>query len=563
MDHLQETGARRARWPVPQFVTGLLASFSTTGLIVGVLFFAASLTPSLIPRPYVIQAVISGLSLSAGYAIGVFLRWLWSYLELPDVRPKTGLIVKLLAALGCSLVVLTFLWRTAEWQNTVRTIMGLEPVESAEPFKLGLIAAVVFIVIVLLARLFRLTFRFLARRFEYVLTRPLAKFAAIAAAVALFWSATDGVIFRYALHAADSSFQRLDALIDPDVAPPTDPMKTGSGASLMTWDELGRQGRQYIASGPSAGDIGTFFGGEAKEPLRVYAGLNSAETAKERAKLALDELKRVGGFERSNLVVIVPTGTGWIDPPGVDSLEYLLKGDVASVAVQYSYLTSWLSLLVEPEYGAETADALFDAVYGYWTTLPKDKRPRLYLYGLSLGSMNSQGSVDPFDIISDPFQGALWVGSPFPTKTWLQITGNRNPGSPEWRPLYRDGSVIRFTNQENTLAIPGAEWGNVRIVYLQYASDPITFFDPYSFYREPDWMKAPRGPDVSPALRWYPVVTMFQLLADMAMATTTPIGYGHVYAPEHYIDAWMQMVAPPGVTEDDAARLKAQLKGRY
>lgn len=56
---------------------------------------------------------------------------------------------------------------------------------------------------------------------------------------------------------------------------------------------------------------------------------------------------------------------------------------------------------------------------------------------------------------------------------------------------------------------------------------------------------------------------MFQLLADMAMGTTTPIGYGHVYAPEHYIDAWMQVVDPPGVTADDAVRLKALLKGRY
>ncbi|WP_457585577.1 alpha/beta hydrolase [Ensifer canadensis] len=563
MDHLEEIGLRRARWPVPRFVSGLWASLSTTGLIVAVAFFAASLTPSLIPRPYVIQAMISGLSLSAGYAIGVFLRWLWSYLELPDVRPKTGLFLKLAAALGCGIFALTFLWRAAEWQNTVRSLMGLDPVESAEPFKLGLIAAVVFIVIVLLVRLFRLTFRFLAKRFEYVLTRPLAKVTAIAAAIALFWSATDGVIFRYALHVADSSFQRLDALIDPDVAPPTDPMKTGSGASLMTWDELGRQGRQFIASGPSAGDIGAFFSGEAKEPLRVYAGLNSAETAKERAKLALEELKRVGGFERSNLMIVVPTGTGWVDPPGLDSVEYLLKGDVASVAVQYSYLASWLSLLVEPEYGGETADALFDAVYGYWTTLPKDKRPRLYLYGLSLGSMNSQGSVDPFGILSDPFQGALWVGTPFPTRTWLSVTAGRNPGSPEWLPRYRDGSVIRFTGQQNALEIPGAVWGNVRIVYLQYASDPITFFDAHSFYREPDWMKAPRGHDVSPDLRWFPVVTMFQLLADAATGTTTPIGYGHVYAPEHYIDAWMEVVDPPGVTTDDATRLKALLKGRY
>lgn len=561
MDHMQETP--RSTWKGLRFLSTLLASFSTTGLIVGVLFFAMSLTPSLIPRPNMVQAVISGLSLGAGYAVGVLLRWLWSLLDLPEIGGRTGRMVKLVAAFGCAAVILTFLWRAAGWQNTVREIMGLDPVESAEPFKLGLIAALVFVGIVLLARLFRLTFRFLTRRFEYVLTRPLAKVAGVVAALALFWSAADGIIFRYALHAMDSSFQRLDALIDPDVAPPIDPLKTGSGASLMVWDELGRQGRQFVASGPAAKDIGAFFGGEAKEPLRVYVGLNSAKAARERAGLALEELKRVGGFERANLLIVVPTGTGWVDPAGLDTLEYLLKGDVASVAVQYSYLSSWLSLLVEPEYGSETANALFDAVYGYWTTLPKDARPKLYLYGLSLGSMNSQGSVDPFDIISDPFQGALWVGSPFPTKTWLQVTENRNHGSPEWRPLYRDGSVIRFTSQENALELPGAQWGNVRIVYLQYASDPITFFDPASFYREPDWMKAPRGADVSPALRWFPVVTMVQLLADMGLATTSPIGYGHVYAPEHYIDAWMQVVAPPGVSTADAERLKALLKGRY
>lgn len=157
---------------MPRFLSTLLASFSTTGLIVGVFFFAMSLTPSLIPRPYVVQAVISGLSLSAGYAIGVLLRWLWSLLDLPEIRGRTGLTVKVLAALGCTAVALAFLWRTAYWQNTVRQIMGLDPVESAEPFKLGLIAALVFVAIVLIARLFRLTFRFLTRRFEHVLTQP-------------------------------------------------------------------------------------------------------------------------------------------------------------------------------------------------------------------------------------------------------------------------------------------------------------------------------------------------------------------------------------------------------
>ena len=115
------------------------------------------------------------------------------------------------------------------------------------------------------------------------------------------------------------------------------------------------------------------------EPIRVYVGLRSAETAAERAKLALEELKRVGAFDRSALVVATPTGTGWVDSTRSDSVEYLLHGDVASVAMQYSYLSSPLTLFVDPDYGAETARALFNAVYGYWRTLPKDRRPKFYL----------------------------------------------------------------------------------------------------------------------------------------------------------------------------------------
>ena len=131
-----------------------------------------------------------------------------------------------------------------------------------------------------------------------------------------------------------------------------------------------------------------------------------------------------------SLIVVVPTGTGWVDPAAMDTVEYLHHGDVASVALQYSYLTSWLSLLVEPNYGAEAGEALFKAVYGYWTTLPKETRPKLYLHGLSLGAMNSERSADLFDVIGDPFQGALWSGPPFESAGWKSVTAGRDPGSP-------------------------------------------------------------------------------------------------------------------------------------
>lgn len=198
----------------------------------------------------------------------------------------------------------------------------------------------------------------------------------------------------------------------------------------MKWDEPGRAGREFVASGPTAEQISAFTGWPARDSVRVYVGLRGADTPRARAKLAIDELKRQRGFERSILIIITPTGTGWIDPAAIDSVEYLHDGDVAGVAMQYSYLNSPLSLLFQPDYGAAAAQALFAEIYGYWTTLPRDKRPRLYLHGLSLGAMNSERSAELFETIGDPIAGALWSGAPFESRIWRSITANRNQGSP-------------------------------------------------------------------------------------------------------------------------------------
>ena len=263
------------------------------------------------------------------------------------------------------------------------------------------------------------------------------------------------------------------------------------------------------------------------------------------------------------LIVITPTGTGWVDPAAMDSVEVLHGGDVASVALQYSYLSSPLSLLAQPEYGAEAAKALFAEIYGYWTSLPKDRRPKLYLHGLSLGAMNSERSADMYTMIGDPIAGALWSGPPFESRNWRAITDSRNTGTPEWLPQFRDGSIVRFMNQQGSPVPAGQPWGPMRIVYLQYASDPIVFFSYRDLYRRPDWLQQPRGPDVSPDLRWYPVVTMLQIALDMAVATTTPMGHGHVYAPEDYVDAWVAVTDVTGWTPEALAGLKLHFKEAF
>jgi uncharacterized membrane protein len=538
-------------------------SFSACGLLLGTLFFAASLTPTLLPRNLLTQGVVSGSSLAVGYGIGVFGGWLWAYMELPQHKGRLGGVTKLAAATGCAVVVVISLWQAAGWQNSIRELMGLELVDTVYPLTVTPIALAVFGILIALARLFRLTLHFVAVRVNRFLPGRTSYVIGVIAAIALFWLVFDGVLFRVALRVADASFKEYDALIEPETEPPTNPLKTGSRASLLGWDKLGRQGRRFISLGPTRQDIGAFSGKNALDPVRVYVGLRSADTLEARAKLALEELRRVGGFERPVLIVITPTGTGWVDPAAMDSLEYLHDGAVASVALQYSYLASWLYLLVDPGYGADASRALFKEIYGYWTTLPKDNRPRLYLHGLSLGAKHSQESTDLIEVLGDPFAGALWSGPPHSSRLWSLLTDRRNPGSPVWLPRFRDGSFVRFMNQHGEAADPASGpstvWGPMRVVYLQYASDPVTVFDYRSLYREPDWMRPPRGPDVSPQVRWYPVVTLLQLVVDKFMATAAPSGHGHVFAPAHYMNAWIEVTDVRTWSPQEIARLNQHL----
>ena len=535
-------------------------SFSPVGILLGTLFFAASLTPSLLPRTTLVQGALSGVSFAIGYAIGVGIEWLWRYVELPRLRSGVWYALTVITACICTIIAIIFLWRTAEWQNSIRSVMKMEPVATAGPLEIGLIAVAGFVVLLAAGKLFQLTIRMIVSKLYHVMPRRLAHVLGIVAAILLFWSVINGVLFRAALHAADSSFAKFDALIEVEREKPGEG-KTGGSSSLLNWDELGRAGREFIASAPTRDQLQAFLGTEAKEPIRVYVGLRSAENVEERAKLALQELKRVGGFDRATLVVITPTGTGWVDPAAADTLEYLQRGDVASVAMQYSYLSSPLTLFVDPDYGAETARALFSTIYGYWLTLPKERRPRLYLHGLSLGAMNSEQSTELFEVLGDPYDGALWSGPPYPSRLWRSLTAARNPGSPAWLPSVSDSRFVRFMNQDGTRVSKDTPWGPMRVVYLQYASDAITFFDYHDFYRPPEWLD-PRGPDVSPELTWYPIVTALQIAVDTALATSAPVGYGHVFAPEHYINAWIEVMDIRDWSETEVERLKRHLSRR-
>ena len=256
------------------------------------------------------------------------------------------------------------------------------------------------------------------------------------------------------------------------------------------------------------------------------------------------------------------TGSGGIDPNATRALEYLHNGNTAIAAFQYSYLPSWISLLVDQEVAKESSTVFLETVHDYWRHLPEAERPKLHLFGVSLGSYGSEASSTSIRTIGDPVDGAVWAGPTFVNEQWNFTRDNRDAGSPAWLPIYDSGAVIRFTGRGDDLGLPAGPWNeDTRFVYIQHPSDPVSFFSFDLMFHEPDWLQEPRSDEMSSDMRWYPFVTFWQVAMDLPMAGAVPPGYGHNFGTPSYVAAWVGVARPEGWTDTDSQRLIEWLGG--
>jgi uncharacterized membrane protein len=534
-----------------------IGAFSVPCFLLGLLFFAASLTPSLIPRGPAVQGILGGLVLALGYLIGQIVALIWRAADLPRLKGRAALALTVVVAIPLTAFFVWVLGSSLTWQNDLRLKMGMEPAAALHLVTILFLAFVVFAVGYALGRVVAALFRLVRSWFYRIMPPRRANVLGLLTVVLILFVATrDGIVDRV-VTGLDESYEAAQELFQNAPPAPDDPRMTGSAASLIDWGAMGKPGRDFVTLGPTAEDIADFTGRPALEPIRVYVGRANGDTAQERAELALAELIRQGAFEREVLIVASPTGTGWMDPGSHDPVEYMHGGDIATVAAQYSYLQSPLALILETRTGLDQATALQEAVHGYWRTLPRDARPRLYVHGLSLGAWSSMYATNLFRLLNDPIDGAFWAGPPFPSAFWNHVQNQRNPGSPWVLPTIGDGSLVRYASHSADASEADAEWGTMRIAFLQYSSDPIVFYDPSSLWRAPPWMLEPPAEDMSDHFVFLPVVTQFQLALDMALAFGAPPGHGHAYYAQDYIPPWVQVTAPEGWTEADTARLRA------
>jgi uncharacterized membrane protein len=533
---------------------------SGVGVTSATWFFAASLVPSLLPRAAWLQGLVSGVTVAVGYGLGAGAAALWRYLGIPGLRGRAR-TVALWALVGIGLWGAVWNgWRLVGWQNEIRAMFGMEPTSP-------LIWPVVVTVTVGVATMLLVAgrgVRLLARTAVSWLGRRLPPRLSIVLGtglvVLLFWGLWTGVIVKGFFAGANAIFAPRDTTGSHSTNFPTATERSGSPASLTPWADLGYYGRSFVRSGPTVQQLEAVNGPGAREPIRVYAGLQSADTVQGRADLVLAELKRTGAFDRKVLVLATTTGMGFVDSRATDPLEYLWNGDTAIAGVQYSYLPSWISVLADQEAVVDTSRTVFQTVREYWATLPAGERPALYLYGLSLGSMGVESVLTSVNIVNEPVDGALMVGPPFVNQMHGRLETDRDAGSPASLPVYEKGRTVRFAAEHSVLDPVAGAWGPTRVAYLQHASDPVVFFSSDLAFDRPEWLAdGQRGPDVSPTMGWVPLVTMLQVLLDMPGAGNVPTGYGHMYSANANMWAWAAVTRPPNWSDDRAARIDAAI----
>jgi len=539
--------------------------YSKWGLIGALLFFSLSLVPSLLPRSGVLQGLVSGITAVIGYGLASAFVALWHYVQGP-VPHGTARRWSLLILLGALSLLLGYsVWKYVGWQNETRELMGMEPLSPLVWPTIIVISLLSAWLLLAMGRAFRTLFRWAADVVDRWLPRRLAVTLSSLVTVLVIWGLLSGAIIDTFFWGANAIFSTRDTRDKPFATQPTDEYHSGGPGSLVEWDELGRQGRDFISRTPEVEDINAVTGGGALEPIRVYVGLKAADTVQERADIMLEELKRTGAFDRRAIVIGSTTGTGWLDPNAMDPIDYMFNGDDAIAGMQYSYLPSWISLFADSAITKETAQTMFATIHDYWVTLPEDSRPQLYLFGLSLGSFGVESVLTDVDVINSPFSGALMAGPPFLNPLHTDITDNREPGTPAWNPTYGDGRTVRFTAQEDLLHRDEGVWGpSTRLVYLQHGTDGVVWFSPSLLYRSPDWLKeGERAPDVSDEMTWYPIVSFWQGAVDLAAAGAVPAGYGHQYAVSDYTDAWAGVFNIEGWTDAQSEAVATAVQAEH
>ena len=557
--------------PLPSWRHTVRSPFGTCAWAFGLMFWWFSLYPTILPRSPMMQGVISALCLSLGLATGTLVAWLTRSARNLAGRPALGKSAKrnrrLLFLLAVILIVIGLPWWVFR-QNSQRGNVTMDVLSPSAVLWVVIFTLLVTALLIVVGRSIVVVVRLANLGVQQVMPRPLGSLLGILTIVVVVAITIGGFATSQFVGWANQTYGTFDTTTPEGIEQPTSSLRSGGPGSLVAWDTLGYEGRNFAGGGPTKAELQSFAGPAAKvtEPIRVYVGIDSVDMSSEseslpiaQADVAVAELDRTGAFDRSVLAIVTVTGTGWVDPYFSSGLEYMNNGDTAIVATQYSFLPSWISFLVDLDKASANGKALVDAVVAKWSTLPIDNRPRLVVYGESLGSYGSENAFvessanESINNALSQVDGVLWAGPTFANPLWKQIKATRNANSPVWDPIgEHDGRVaIMGAPDQPPVASRLAERS---IVYLTHPSDPVTWASVDSLWAKPPWMNAPRGVGVAAHPLWFPGVTFIQEVFDLMAGFSAPPGFGHNY-DANTINGVASIAAPDGWSGEKSAQL--------
>ncbi|MCH8627548.1 alpha/beta-hydrolase family protein [Arsenicicoccus piscis] len=524
-----------------------LGGLSRTGLFVASLWLIAANTPSLLPRPWWLQGLIAAICAICGYVVGLTLggignlvrRWLGLRVTVDHSRARLlqGLLIAAIVLLA-----LAFPFMTIDWQRWISTYVGQEPPGLGYPLGSSAVAVVVFAAWITLWRLVAdLADWILAKVSSRIVRETVARLVASVLTVLVVVLVISYAVRPAVLAAVDRSADRVNRTTPSGRDAPTSPLRSGGPGSPYSWKSLGQDGATFVASGPDAQAITAATGRPAQEPIRVFVGVGDpiATTVTK----VMGELERTKAFERKAIMVDTATSTGYLNRWGAASFEYLLDGDTAIASMAYSDLPSAFGLLTAREDPPKAARALLDAVRARLDTIPAAQRAGLYVSGESLGAY---GSDSGFASIADALRevdGAVWSGTPTFATNRAELTAGRDPGSTTIVPVIDRGQHVRFAGNPAELTAdeydrPLGTWAFPRIVYLQHPSDPVSFWSPDLLFSSPKWLNESREGTPMAQMSWTPLVTFWQVTADMLVSNNVPGGFGHRYYGAEMVPTW-------------------------
>ncbi|MCU0271018.1 MAG: alpha/beta hydrolase [Acidimicrobiales bacterium] len=360
-------------------------------------------------------------------------------------------------------------------------------------------------------------------------------------------------------------FRLYDRVVDPgyDQAP-TSAARTAGPGSPLGFARTGREGRRFVTDAPSPEEIEAVTGRPAvADPIRVYVGHDQARTIEERVELAMAELRRTGAFDRRLLVVGCPAGNGVVNTLPLEVLDHVLAGDTAAVAVQYARLPSVLTLHRVGR-GGRSHRLLLEAIRDELASRPPEGRPRVVVYGESLGAWAGQNAflhegVDGFDAVG--VDRALWVGTPYYSGWRRELLGEALPGRPPTDGELRVAEVTGPGELDRLLA----EGRRLRAVLLSHTNDPVRYISLGLLVQEPSWLQGDRPPRVPREMTYEPVVTAVHVIVDTLNATHPTPGVFRATGHDYRANLPDVTLAAYGVARPDPAtweRLLAHLQLR-